>query len=460
MTRPAVRSLAVNPLRMSQPLGGALAFLGLDRCMPCFHGSQGCTAFGLVLLVRHFREAIPLQTTAMDQVSTILGGAENLEAAILNIYERTHPAVIGVCTTGVTETKGEDMAGALVTFRQRHPELCDLALVFVSTPDYVGGLEQGYAAAVGGIIDSLVEPHGSCVVGQVNVLAGSHLTPGDIDELRDVIEAFGLRPIMLPDLGGSMSGRQPDQFAATTLGGTTLEQIRSMGRSQITLVVGEHLRAAGDALQHKTGVPTVFFDRLTGLEPCDRLIRTLMELSGRPVPQRLRRQRESLVDAMLDGHFYFGRKRVVLALEPDLLYVYAHFLAGMGCSVIAAVAPTPSSVLDHIDATTVKVGDHSDAEALAAGADLIISNSHARQGAERRQVPLLRAGFPTFDRLGAAHRAVVGYRGTRDLIFEIGNLFLAGDQEHGHAVPPSIQRPQGDFSKEVHYGRSKTAAAG
>ena len=81
----AAKAASTNPLKMSQPLGAALAYLGVDRCLPLFHGSQGCTAFGLVLLVRHFREAIPLQTTAMDQVSTILGGYENLEQAIRTI---------------------------------------------------------------------------------------------------------------------------------------------------------------------------------------------------------------------------------------------------------------------------------------------------------------------------------------------------------------------------------------
>jgi nitrogenase molybdenum-iron protein NifN len=34
-----------------------------------------------------------------------------------------------------------------------------------------------------------------------------------------------------------------------------------------------------------------------------------------------------------------------------------------------------------------------------------------------------------FDRLGAAHQVSVGYRGTRDLIFSIGNLFIAGIKE-------------------------------
>ena len=427
------KAAAINPLKMSQPLGGAMALLGISNCLPCFHGSQGCTAFGLVLMVRHFREAIPLQTTAMDQVQTILGGYDNLEAAVLTMYERNKPEVIGVCTTGLTETKGEDMQGALAIFRKRHPEVAENCnLIFVNTPDFTGGLEDGFAATVTAIVEGMVEPASLKVTNQVNVLAGSHLTPGDVEEIRDLIEGFGLVPVILPDLGTSLGGRQPDDFKATTLGGTTATEIKGMGRSVLTLVLGEHMRKPAEALERKTGVPFKLFDRLVGLEAVDQFIKTLADLSGRPVAPRIRRQREHLVDGMLDGHFYFTRKRVAVALEPDLLFAYSAFLQDMGCEVTAAVAPTQSPVLEKIKAWSLLVGDHEDFETLSRGADLVISNSHARQSTARSGVHLLRAGFPTFDRLGAGHRVVVGYRGTRDLLFEIGNIFLANDHEHSN----------------------------
>ena len=426
----SAKAASTNPLKMSQPLGAALAFLGVDNCLPVFHGSQGCTAFGLVLLVRHFREAIPLQTTAMDQVSTILGGYDNLEQAIRTIHERNKPALIGVATTGVTETKGEDMAGQYRTFRQRNPALDGPKLVFANTPDFSGGFEDGFAAAVTGIVEEIVQPATTTVKGQVNVLAGCHLTPGDVEELRDIIEGFGLTPIFLPDLSLSMAGRQPDDFKATSLGGVTVERIAAMGASEATLVIGEHMRVAAAALELKTDVRTIVFDRLTGLEASDRFVRTLSELSGRPVPARLRRQRETLVDAMLDGHFFFSRKRIAVALEPDLLVAVTSFLADMGVRVVAAVSPTQAAVLEKLRAETVMVGDHSDVETLARESDLIVSNSHGRQGAARIGVPLHRMGLPMFDRLGAGLKVCVGYRGTRELLFEIGNLFLSREMDH------------------------------
>ncbi len=439
----AAKAASTNPLKMSQPLGAALAYLGVDRCLPLFHGSQGCTAFGLVLLVRHFREAIPLQTTAMDQVSTILGGYENLEQALRTIVERNAPAMIGVATTGVTETKGEDMGGQFNLFRQRNPDMADTALVFANTPDFSGGFEEGFGKAVTGMVDRLVEPSPTTIKTQINVLAGCHLSPGDVEELRDIIESFGLSPIFLPDLSLSMCGRQPTDFTATSLGGVTVDQIRSMGASVATLVIGEHMRIAGAALELKTDVPSHFFSRLTGLEASDKFIRTLAEISGQPVAPKLRRQRDSLVDGMLDGHFFFSRKRIAVALEPDLLYAVTSFLADMGAEVVAAVSPTQNPVLEKLKAATVMVGDHSDVETLARDADLIISNSHGRQGAARLGVTLHRMGLPMFDRLGAGLTVNVGYRGTRELMFDIGNVFLAREMDHDHHPAKSHGDHQG-----------------
>lgn len=196
------KACAVNPLKMSAPLGASYAFMGLESCMPLMHGSQGCTSFGLVLLVRHFKEAIPLQTTAMNEVTTILGGYDNLERALLNIRSRAKPAIIAICSTGLTETKGDDVDAYLRLAVQKHPELADTALVYVSTPDYVGAFQDGWARAVEALMKALPEPGRTPRDGRVALLPGSHLSPGDIDELREMVEAFGLEAVVAPDVSG------------------------------------------------------------------------------------------------------------------------------------------------------------------------------------------------------------------------------------------------------------------
>lgn len=443
------KACTVNPLKMSQPLGASYAYMGMNRCMPMMHGSQGCTGFGLVLLVRHFREAIPLQTTAMNEATTILGGMDNIEKAIVNIKTRANPDLIGICSTGLTETKGEDVEGDLKLIRARHPELGDTQVVYVSTPDYAGAFQDGWAKAVLAMIQALVEPATERSDNQVNVLAGCHLTAGDIEELREMIEAFDLYPIFLPDISGSLDGHIPEDFSPTTLGGTTLAEVRAMGASIMTLAIGEQMRGCALELEMRTGAGYEVFDRLTGLEPNDRLLMTLSRISDCPVPLKYRRQRSQLVDAMLDGHFFFGGKKIAIGAEPDLLWAIGNWLAEMGCVLSAVVTTTKSPLLGGMPTEEVLIGDLEDLEQRARGCDLLITHSHGRQAAERLAIPFLRMGIPMFDRLGSAHRLSVGYRGTRGLIFEIGNMFMAaGHENHPDSWPLPAVDAAGDRAAE------------
>jgi nitrogenase molybdenum-iron protein NifN len=435
--RHSKKACAVNPLKMSHPIGGALAFMGLADTMPILHGSQGCTAFGMVLFVRHFKESIPLQTTAMSEVATVLGGFDNVEQAVMNIYSKSRPAIIGMCSTGLTETKGDDVEGYLKLTRQRHPELEDTALIYVSTPDFKGAFQDGWAATVLRILQVLVEkPAAPREPAKVAVLPGCHLTVADIEELREILESFGLDPVFVPDLSGSLDGHVPEDFSPTTIGGTRREAIAALGSASLVLAVGEQMRTAAEWLGKHIEAPVQLFDRLLGLGATDRLMAFLADHSSRPVPTKYRRQRSQLVDAMLDGHFYTGGCKVAIGAEPDLLHGVGQFLAELGCELAAAVTTTESPVLERLPVEEVLIGDLEDLEARAAGCDLLITHAHGRQMAERLDIPFLRMGLPIFDRLGAAHRLALGYRGSRDFIFEVANALIA----HGHEPHPDEWR--------------------
>lgn len=450
------KACTVNPLKMSQPIGAALAFMGLNHCMPTLHGSQGCTSFGLVLFVRHFREMIPMQTTAMNEVTSILGGMENIEQAIMNIWERTKPDIIGIASTGLTETKGDDVDAYIKLIRNKHPELAEIAILYVSTPDYVGAFQDGWSKAVVSIVQELAVPSLSIQARRVNVLPGSHLTPGDIDEIREIISAFGLNPVFIPDISGSLDGHIPEDFTPTTLGGTTLNELRTMGEARATIAIGEQMHAAAIELEMKTSVPYVMFDRLTGLEANDRLLQYLSTLSGQPVPMKYRRQRSQLQDAMLDAHFFTGGKKVAIGAEPDLLWSLGSFLAEMGCELSVAVTTTHSPVLEKLPTEEVMIGDLEDMETRAKDCDLLITHAHGRQMAHRLQRPFLRFGMPIFDRLGAAHKVTVGYRGTRELVFELANTFMADD----HEVGPDTWASQHDSDNIVANNPSAACSSG
>lgn len=436
------KACSVNPLKMSQPIGGALAFMGLRGAMPLLHGSQGCTSFGLVLFTRHFKEAIPMQTTAMSEVATVLGGYENVEQAILNIYKRAKPEIIGICSTGVTETKGDDVDGYIRQIRAKHSDVANLPIVYVSTPDFKDAFQDGWGKTVAKIVEVLVEAPKNTSrrdATRVNVLPGSHLTPGDLDELRTIIEDFGLEPTFLPDLSGSLDGHIPDDFTPTTIGGVGVEEVAAMGQAGWTIAIGEQMRLAAEAMKDKTGIPYRLFERLCGLEPNDAFIAFLSEISGRPAPMKYRRQRGQLVDAMLDGHFHIGGRKVAIGAEPDLLHDVGGLLTELGAHIRVAVTTTQSPVLERIATDDVLIGDLEDLENLARerGCDLLVTHSHGRQGAARLKIPFFRIGIPMFDRLGGGHQLTVGYRGGRDLIFDISNLLMADHEENHEPTPES-----------------------
>ena len=440
------KSCAENPLKSSTPLGAALAFLGIEGSVPLFHGSQGCTSFGLVLAVRHFKEAIPLQTTAMNEPATILGGADNLDEALVNITTRMKPKFIGVASTALVETRGEDIAGELTAIVAKRRELDEIKVVFASTPDFEGALEDGWARATTAIIEALVAAPSPLVqaCSAINVLPGVHETPGAIYELKDTLEAFGLRARFLPDISSSLDGYVPDVYVGTSLGGSALSDIGVMARALHTIAIGEHMRAPAEALHAKTGVPVTVLPSLTGLEASDRLVALLARLSGRAVPERLRRQRSQLVDVMLDAHFHLSGKRVAIAADPDLLCTLVQLLTSLGAEVVAAVSSTKNGPgLVSLPCERVHIGDLGDLEQLAKDhhAELLVTHSHGRQAAEALEIPLFRIGFPIFDRLGHQYRPLVGYRGTRELVCEIANVFISQLREHKpddfpEAVPP------------------------
>jgi nitrogenase molybdenum-iron protein NifN len=427
------KALSVSPLKASQTIGAALAFLGFRRAMPMLHGSQGCTAFGKVFFVRHFREPIPLQTTAMDQVAAVMGSEELVVEGLKAICSKSNPSLVGVPTTALAETQGSDIKRAVREFRAKYPEFDHIPVVSLAAPDFSGCLETGFAAATRAIIDALVPTREAAGTRpgrrrkQVNILVGASLTPGDLEELKEVVELFGLRPVVVPDLSDSLDGHLSDvEFSPLTVGGTPVDELATLGDALATLVVGASMKGAADVLKERTGVPDHRFDHLMGLDAFDAFVQCLHELSAEPVPERLQRQRAQLQDCMLDTHFMLGMSRFAVAADPDLVLAFSELVSGMGGETVAAVVPANAPAVRRIACEQVQIGDLEDLEnrAKAAGAELLIGNSHAAETAHRLGLPLIRAGFPQYDLLGGYQRVWTGYRGTRQTLFELANRML------------------------------------
>jgi len=431
------KALSVSPLKSSQPIGASLAFSGIKHSIPMMHGSQGCTAFGKVFFVRHFREPIPLQTTAMDQVSTVLGADESIIEGLKTISEKSKPALIGVPTTGLSETQGCDVHGAIKTFYKKYPEYSSVRVVGVNTPDFTGTMESGFAAAVYAMIDTLVpaRDQANTLPGrhkkQINVLVSSMLTPGDLEVVKEYIEYFGLHPVVVPDTGDSLDGHLGDDaFSPLTIGGTSVSEFETLGDASATISIGSSIAKAANLLHERTNVPTHHFDHLVKQDAIDSFIALLSSISHKPVPQKLSRQRSQLQDAMLDCHFMLGFSNFAIAADPDLLYSFSELVNSVGGSVAVAVTPSRAEILENVITESVKIGDLEDMEKLSQGKniDMVLGNSHAVASAERMGVPVLRMGFPQYDLIGGYQRTWIGYQGVKQTLFDLANIMASLDK--------------------------------
>lgn len=412
--------VTVNPQSHGASLGAVLAVLGLHRALPLFHGSNGCSTFIRLELARHFRESIPLVSTALKETQAILGAGDYLLEGLDKASSLYTPDLIAVIGGSVAETIGEDLGATLTEFHRLYPER-ELPTVAIPAADYKGGLLSGFQSALLSLVTGLAEP-GPTLPGTLAVLAPPGLTPGDLRALKAEIRAFGLTPLLLPDLDGSLGGYFRSNSGFLPRGGTPLDSIRALGRAEAVLVLGPSLLPVSAELASRFGRPLYRLYRHSGLHATDERLRLFRELSGREIPSELQQDRAGLLDAILDLHTYLGGRRVGLAGNPETLYDLATWLPEAGLRPRLAVASEGSPLLGEIAAERVSLGDLDLFDSLLTDEEILVAGSNARRVASPRKLPLWRLGFPVFDHHGAAQRATLGYRGSQSALFELANL--------------------------------------
>ncbi|AMV70490.1 nitrogenase iron-molybdenum cofactor biosynthesis protein NifN [Desulfuromonas carbonis] len=420
------KPLQVNPHRLSQPMGATLAFLGVDNCMPLMHGGQGCTSFTKVYLTRHFAEPIAIQTTAVTDITAILdGGDYSIVESVKNITAKVTPQLIGLHTTGLTETKGDDIRGVAGKI--------DFPLVWVNTPDYEGGLESGWALTVRAMIEQLVTATELVDDTKLVLLPHVSLTPIEVEKIKEFIAGFGFEVLALPDLSTSLDGHLGEKQSALSSGGIGVEEIRTLGDAGLVLSVGASMRAAGEALTKKNpAMRHHHFDHLQGLAATDRLVALLLAETGFSAPPpAVACWRKRLQDALLDCHFALGQTRFLVAAEPDHLAGQVAALCEAGGEVRAAIATVDAPQLEQVPAAQVLVGDLEDAEDFAAEYDLLITNFHGAGIAHRCHKGLVVRGYPNWEEVGNQLQNDVLYEGGAYFLCALANAASRWREEQG-----------------------------
>jgi nitrogenase molybdenum-iron protein NifN len=423
MTKP----LQINPIKLSQPMGALIAFLGIKNCMPLMHGAQGCASFSKVLFTRHFNDPIAVQTTAVNDITAVVdGGNYSISEAIKNITKKVKPDLVGLFTTGLTETKGDDIKGATYLLKDMQK------MVYVHTPDFEGGLESGYTKSVEALIKQLVISTTKINTQKAVFIPHVSLTPLEVEKIKEQIELFGFETYALPDISESLDGHLGVKQGALSSGGISIIDIEKLGDSALVITVGDSVKSCGVELQNKNENMThLHFNSLAGLENSDDFYAKLMEFKhiSKPAPSIVR-WRTRLQDALLDTHFMLGSSSIVLAAEPDQILSLYSCLSEAGGKFKAVISPTKSKALEKIKCKVI-IGDFEDVENILDKDDLLITNFHGERLTKKYKNALVLRGFPNYEAVGNQLKNDILYEGSTQLLFEIANT-LTHHKEFSH----------------------------
>jgi nitrogenase molybdenum-iron protein NifN len=428
LSRHEHKPLQVNPIKHSQPMGATLAFLGVKDCMPLMHAAQGCASYTKVFFTRHFNEPIAVRNTSVSDITAVLdGGDYSILMAIENIQSKEKnikPSMIGLHTTGLTETKGDDVRGVGM-----HVEI---PYVYVNTPDYEGGMESGWALTVTAMIEQLTLPSSEVKPNKLVLLPHVSMQPIEIEKIKCLCEDFGFETYALPDLSTSLDGYWEEGQGKLANGGITVDQIRDLATCATVVTLGASMKKSAAALQGKNpAIRHLHFDHLMGLEGCDNFVGALMQIRHTQPKPLAKRWRSRLQDAMLDTHFLIGTSHFVVTGEPDMLVGLCAMLRSVGGTITAAVSTVYSDVLATIEAENVLVGDLEDARKYMESADLVISNFHAERILHScLHTALVIRGFPNYEELGNQLKNDQLYEGSTYFLFEIANELRKVKHEH------------------------------
>lgn len=432
------QALTVNPAKTCQPIGAMYAGLGIHRCLPHSHGSQGCCSYHRSTLTRHYKEPVMAATSSFTEGSSVFGGQSNLLASIENIFSIYKPDVIAVHTTCLSETIGDDI-----------PQIVDKAradglipegkyVIHCNTPSYVGSHVTGFAAMTRGMVDYFTEKTEAKVDRQINLLPG-WVEPADMREMKQLAQEMGLSTVTFPDTSDVLDCPMTGKYEMYPSGGVTIEQLKTTGASVGTIALGQTGSGpAAKLLAEKAGTPSTTLSLPIGIRATDRFVQAMQKYNGGSVPQSIAYQRGRLIDFITDMHQYFYGKTVALWGDPDQLVALAEFLTDLDMKPIYIVTGTPGkrflsrvaeSLGGNAHGVEVRQGAQADMFLLHQWlknrkVDLLIGNTYGKYISRDENIPFLRYGFPILDRQGHQYFPTVGYRGAMRLLEKMLDLFL------------------------------------
>lgn len=445
----AREALTVNPAKACQPLGSLFVASGFEGTLPYSHGSQGCVAYFRTHLTRNYKEPFQAVSSSMTEDAAVFGGLNNLKQGLENAYTLYKPKMIALCTTCMAEVIGDDISAFIQTAKNEACIPTDLPVPAAHTPSFVGSHITGYDNMLKSILSTLTEGKKATQTnGKFNFNLGFDPYIGNIRELKRILNLFGIDHTILSDNSDTFDSPNTGEFKMYN-GLTTLEDAADSINAEGSFFFQKYATAKTQEYIAKEWDQKIYQYRPFGIQGTDEFLMALSAVTGRPIPLELQQERGRAVDALTDSQTWIHGKRIALYGDPDPTLTLIRFLLEMGAEPV------------HIVVTNSNEGFESEARELLTNSpygkdgtvwggkdlwhlrslmftepvDLLIGNSYGKYLWRDTGTPLVRIGYPIFDRHHMHRYPTLGYQGAINQFNWIINTIL--DELDRKTIVPS-----------------------
>lgn len=442
-------ALTINPAKACQPLGAVLCALGFEKTMPYVHGSQGCVAYFRTYFNRHFKEPISCVSDSMTEDAAVFGGQKNMFEGLQNAKAIYKPDMIAVSTTCMAEVIGDDLNAFINNAKKNGHVPDEYPVPFAHTPSFVGSHVTGWDNMFEGIIRyftlNSMEGKQPGSNGKLNIVPGFETYLGNFRVIKRMLKEMGVDYTFLSDPEEILDTPADGEFRMYA-GGTTIDQVKDAPNAITTLLLqpwqlektAKYVAGTWNQTVPELPIPM-------GLEWTDKFLMAISELTGKPIPESLEKERGRLVDMMTDSHTWLHGKKYALWGDPDFVMGLTKFLLELGAEPTHIVCHNGNKrwrkemmkVLDsshYGKKAEVHIGKdlwHMRSLVFTDKPDFMIGNSYGKfiqrdtitKGKEF-EVPLIRIGFPIFDRHHLHRDTTLGYEGAVYILKTLVNTLL------------------------------------
>ena len=434
----AREALTVNPAKACQPLGAVFAGSGYEQTLSFVHGSQGCVAYYRSHLSRHFKEPSSCVSSSMTEDAAVFGGLINMVDGLANAKALYDPKMITVSTTCMAEVIGDDLNSFILQAKQKESVPEDFDVPYAHTPAFVGSHVDGYDNMQKGIISHFWDGQERTAGEAINIIPGfDGFAVANNREIKRMLDEMGVEFTFLSDVSDVYDTPSDGEFRMYD-GGTKIEDAKAALNAKATISMQEYCTPKTLEYIAKTGQETTALHYPMGIQGTDEFLMTVKELTGKDIPESLKKERGRLIDALADSQAWLHGKTYAIYGDPDFVYGMARFIMEMGGEPVHCLATNGSKkwakkMEDLLAASPfgkqaqVWAGKdlwHMRSLLATEPVDLLIGNSYGKYLERDTGTPLVRLMFPIFDRHHHHRFPTWGYQGALTVLVKLLDMIF------------------------------------